>query len=79
MGHQKIPEARNVECRNCGKTGLYNRIWRMRQRETKQNKTNTRKKVFTQSPWRNSEDESGEEIEVMPIDNTEKVQTNHSS
>ena len=76
MGHQKICKAKNVECRNCGKTGHYARTCRMRQPETRQNKTNTRKKVNVvhpkSHPWSSSEDESGEEIEVMHIDYMEK-------
>ena len=51
------------------------RICRKKQPETKQNKTNTRKNVnvvHAKSPWSSSEDESGEEIEVMHIGDIEK-------
>ena len=52
----------------------YARTYRMRQKETKQNKTNTRKKVNVVHPkklWSSSEGESGEKVEVMHIDNME--------
>ena len=45
MGRQKTCETRNVEFRNCGKTGHYACMYLLRQPETKQNKTNTRQKV----------------------------------
>ena len=75
MGHQKICKAKNVECRNCGKTGHYARMCRMRQPEAKQNKTNTRKKVNMVHPrntWSSSEDEWGKEIKVMHLDIIER-------
>ena len=47
----------------------------MKQPHANKNKTNTRKKVnvvHPKSPWSSSEDESGEEVEVMHIDNIER-------
>ena len=75
MGHQKTCKAKNVECRNCGKMGHYARMCRMKQPETNKNRTNTRKKVnavHPKSPWSSSEDDTGEEVEVMHIDNIER-------
>ena len=66
----------DFESWNCGKTGHYARMCRMRQPEAKQNKRNTRKKVnvvHPKSPRSSSEDESEEEIEAMLTDNRESA------
>ena len=69
---KKFARQKNIESRNCGKTGHYAR--RLRQPEIKRKKNNTPRKlnvVRPKGPWSSSEDESGEEVEVMNIDNAE--------
>ena len=69
-GHQKICRAKNVQCRNCGKMGHYGRMCRIKQPETKQ-KTPYQKKVNViqkKTEWSSSENESGEEVEILHID-----------
>ena len=77
-GHQKICKAKNVQCRNCGRMGHYARMCRMKQTDVKQNKAPQQKRVNvvqSKSSWSSSEDESGEEVEILHIDE-EKGHTN---
>ena len=69
-GHQKICRSKNIQCRNCGKMGHYGRMCRIKQPETKQ-KARYQKKVNVvqqKTEWSSSEDESGEEVEMLHID-----------
>ena len=70
MGHKKVCKAKGVECRNCGKTGHYARMCRLKISETKKNNSANRKvnAIRTESPWSSSEEESAEEVENLHID-----------
>ena len=63
-------QGKKVQCRNCGKMGHYGRMCRIKQPETKQ-KTPYQKKVNVvqkKTEWSSSENESGEEVEILHID-----------
>ena len=69
MGHERNCKAKNIECRNCGEKGLFARICKTKVSDQKEQIVTKKKvNVIRQQNSRSSSEESGEEVEVLHID-----------